>query len=521
MLKCQLETAPGPGGWEYVGRRWRCGPSWIEPFSHPAVEHALISDGGSPRLSLIVREVSSAVPAFAAVRQVLRPEDYDATVRQADEWPLHAMRVELTGGQPVRITCGPRGVAPLHLRVTDGRLKGPWDLLDLDPDPDLDVREATALLAYRTRYSSATIFRHVHRLTERATATWGTYGLSLAYPEPAPHSRPRTLRQGADPVTVFNGLVRGEIAARPLPVDQCAVELSGGMDSTMVALAAAEAVGPVLTAALVLGGAAGAQQARRREEIRVRAGLGSDVTVQAWRYGPFHSDGPRAIGHAFNPGEGTYSEAMDALYAELRDRGVRWVLTGVGGDKLCFQRPEERAVSGDPWKQHPPPAHLGPRARACLPQLEEDLAPASALHASTLAALGVHCVTAMRHGLWPVSPLATPLVLRFAESLPHAWRRDKHLMRHRLRLVGYPNSVVRPAVPENFGPLCEAAMSRDGRPLLEQLLPDLLLAETGLVDREHLAAECARVGATGHGASELYRPLALEVTLRSLRLLRS
>ncbi|WP_030561538.1 asparagine synthase-related protein [Streptomyces aureocirculatus] len=203
-------------------------------------------------------------------------------------------------------------------------------------------------------------------------------------------------------------------------------------------------------------------------------------------------------------------------YSRLREQGVLWVLTGTGGDELCFQRPEERAAVGDGWKLHRVPDHLGPRARAHVEFLAEGLAPASALHASTLLALSTHSATAMRHGLWPISPLAAPPVLRFVQSLPHKWRRDKFLLRELLRQAGYPQDVVRPPVPENFREICDSAMHRHGVPLLERLLPDLLLAEAGLIAPESLAEACAAVAATGLDGRELYRPLALEVSLRSL-----
>ncbi|MFF5716605.1 asparagine synthase-related protein [Streptomyces buecherae] len=452
------------------------------------------------------------------MRQDLTASQYARALGQADQWPLHTMRMELAFGRPVRITGGPRGVGPLYLRDRDTSLDGSWDVLDLDPDPtNLDEREAAAYLAYRPRYSSTTLFRGVCRLTERATAVWSpSAGLTVNYPEPALHSKPRVLREDADPVAAFTDLLRQEIAARPLPADQCAVELSGGMDSTMTALSLAETVGPAHAAALILGGSVGGQQTSRRREIIQRAGLGSDVTVPVEECAPFLPDGARATGQVISPMDGTYAEAMTVLYQRLAACGVRWLLTGIGGDELCFQRPEERLRSGDPWNVHPVPDHLGPRARAHLPYLTDALAPASVLHASTVATIGVHSATAMRRGLWPISPLATPLLLRFSESLPHEWRRDKELMRRRLQAAGYSPHVVRPRLPENFSDTCERAMLRYGRPLLDRLIPDLLLTKAGLIDSGRLATQCAQVAATGKRASELYRPLALEASLRAL-----
>ncbi|AQA11933.1 asparagine synthase-related protein [Streptomyces malaysiensis] len=521
MIKMQLTGATDTGGWHWDGCRWISGRSWIEPFTHPAIEHVMVTTPESGQSCLIVREAASGRQPVTKIRRVMSDPGYRREVEEADAWPLQAVRVEMAAGHGVRITCGERGVAPLYLHPTGGQLNVSWDLLDLDPETDdLDAREVAAMLAYRSRYSTATVFRTIRQLTERATAAWDhTTGLSIGYPPPALHSRPRILHPDADPVAAFSDLLRREVTARPLSTDGCAVELSGGMDSSMTALALAETVGPVRTAALMLGGDVGDQQHRRRCEISARARLGPDLTVPVAEFGPFHPTGPRANGRPTSPTDGTYAEAMNELYSRLSAAGARWVFTGVGGDELCFQRPEERVLTGDPWNLHPVPDHLGPRARDALLHIEDDLAPASVLHASTLLALAVHSATAMRHGLWPISPLAAPLVLRFSESLPLEWRRGKRLMRLRLEQAGYSREVVHPPLRENFAVTCEAAMLQDGLPLLCQWLPGSILTLQGLLDPVELSTECATVATTGQGASELYRPLALEAALRSLAIL--
>jgi len=107
-------------------------------------------------------------------------------------------------------------------------------------------------------------------------------------------------------------------------------------------------------------------------------------------------------------------------------------------------------------------------------------------------------------------------VLRFGESLPLEWRRGKRLMRLRLERAGYSREVVHPPLRENFAATCEAAMLRDGLPLLSQWLPGSVLALQGLLDPVRLSTERATVAATGRGAAELYRPLTMEAVLRSL-----
>jgi asparagine synthase (glutamine-hydrolysing) len=505
VLRMRLTPPIDTAAWKWDGKRWNSGSSWIEPYAHPAIEHRMIrvTTGSS---CLVVRE---------AVSQLDAPPWAEDPIN----WPLQAMAVTVTGCQNVNILAGERGVAPVYLRPSGRSLHASWDLLDLNPDAeDIEVREVTAILAYRARYSTATPFRSIRRLTERARATWASPPgqLRIRYPEPALHSRPRLLRPGADPGPVFIELVRNEISVRPLTADQCAVELSGGMDSTITALALSEAVGRVRTSALILDGDVGEQQCRRRAEIIDRGNLGSDIAIPASDYAPFHPASFRSAGQVSSPIDGTYVEAMNVLYAHLRAVGVRWLFTGIGGDELCFQRPEEREITGDPWNIHPIPDHLGPRACDALPSLLHDLAPSSALHASTLAALSVHSVTAMRHGLWPVSPLATPVVLRFAESLPLEWRRGKRLMRAWLESEGYSQEVVYPPLREDFAGICETAMLRYGFPLFRDRLPDSFLVGRGLLDAQTMRNMCNEIAVSRRRVSEIYRPLALECAFRSL-----
>jgi asparagine synthase (glutamine-hydrolysing) len=221
---------------------------------HPAIEHRMIR-ADMRESCLVVREVAS---------QPDNPSWFEDPAR----WPLQAMAVTITDHRKVTVLNGERGVAPVYLRSSGDILYASWDPLDLDPEAtDLEVRETTAILAYRTRYSAATPFRSIRRLTERARAVWESSArdVQVRYPEPALHSRPRALRPGADPGPVFAELVRNEVSARPLIPEQCAIELSGGMDSTITALALSNAVGRVRPAALILSGDVGEQHRRRRD----------------------------------------------------------------------------------------------------------------------------------------------------------------------------------------------------------------------------------------------------------------
>ncbi|MDS1270722.1 hypothetical protein RIF23_10465 [Lipingzhangella sp. LS1_29] len=120
----------------------------------------------------------------------------------------------------------------------------------------INPREAARLLIYRPRYSTDTLFRGVHRLTERAVAHFGEH-LWISYPEPAIHSTPRELASDADVLGAFVGTMDAAMDRRPWADETTLLHLTGGFDSGTVATRAAERhPGRFSTATLLIGGRA-------------------------------------------------------------------------------------------------------------------------------------------------------------------------------------------------------------------------------------------------------------------------
>lgn len=115
-----------------------------------------------------------------------------------------------------------------------------------------------------------------------------------------------------------------------------------------------------------------------------------------------------------------------------------------------------------------------------------------------------------------MSPLADPLLVRFAESLQYPWRRHKRLIRERLRRAGFPPYVVRPAQPENFLALMQDGLRRFGLPRARRMLADSLLIDAGYVDRPMFAEAVRRAEGASLVPDILYDTIAMEIGLRSM-----
>ncbi|MFR9723755.1 asparagine synthase-related protein [Streptomyces sp. MS19] len=313
----------------------------------------------------------------------------------------------------------------------------------------------------------------------------------------------------------FDGQVKDIISRRAFDASRGAVECSGGFDSSTVAQALSTATTtPVQIGALLLSGPPGEQQRRRRAEMAAAAGWGTDILVPLSEHLPFAPGGARADGAVVGV-EGAYTEALEVLYTAWREAGVRWVWTGVGGDELLALRPEERELTGEAWRTPDPGAELGRTALESLPLIGRGLAPASVLSVSALSGLAAHSPVAMRHGLWPVSPLADPGLLRFGESLPLEWRLRKRLLRVRMERLGLSAEVTEPPLRENFAADLEQAMAVHGLPLLENLMDGSRLGRAGLLDEVAVRRSIRQARGDAGRARRLYRPLMLEVAARS------
>ncbi|NEB36762.1 asparagine synthase [Streptomyces sp. SID14515] len=473
--------------WRPEGGRWVNGESWIEPAN----------------VSTLVMEVRDETPRVRV------------TVKECKRGDADFVEVVMAAGE-VRLTAGVFGTAPLFLVEKAGELHASWDVAELGPHLAADrlvPRVVARTLARQHRYTSETLFEGVYRLTERASATFNVSGLGIHYPEPAEHVlEPRTLRPGVDPLAVLNELLTDVIREAPNTAGCVGVELSGGADSGNVALAVKAARLPqVHSFGLLVGGSIGRQQQVRRQAYADHCGF-RDTAIPATQHPPFCPGGVRALGRPHDPAGAFYQEAFDVVREQAAARRCEVMFTGSGGDEVNAHHSRTNAELPMPE----PVPWLGPKAARALAEVNEHLAPIPVLPVPTLIAFGMHNPGFLRSGVWPVSPLAHPRIIRFMEQLPYEHKRGKALFRERIGLAGLPESVASPTEPENFLAVLEKGLRSYGLPVLDDMLKESVLVDLGYVDGKALAQARKDVDAAPTVPDLLCDVLALEVGLRSL-----
>ncbi|MFL1378788.1 asparagine synthetase B family protein [Nocardiopsis protaetiae] len=490
MLRLQLTPYSENPTWHWSGTCYSTldRRSTVEPFDHPMVEHLAATDGH--RTLLVVRERVADRPACDPGVRALTPAGYDRALDAVAGWPTDFVLVEAEPGLPVRVTAGPARTTPLYLAADDTTLVGSWDMADLrDHATGINPKEAARLLIYRPRYSSETLYRGVHRLTERAVAHFGG-SLWITYPEPALHRLPRELVPDVDVLGAFIATMDTAMDRRPWVEDTTLFHLTGGFDSGTVATRAAERhPGRFPTAALLIGGPGREQQIRRRAEMRSRVPFAEpDLVVDAMRHLPLSPDCPWVNGLVVDPTEEPLHRPFAEMARKVAAGGARTVVTGLGGDEMVALTQEEEPHKGLgeitdahllPW--------IGPRVPGLLEFADDGIAPPALINSMTLLTLETTAPLLLRHGLWPMHPFADPDMVALGEQLPFAWRELKQLQRRRLATLGMGEDVVHPVERESFAEVIEASLTTYAPKLFARMLAEgSPLFEEGLVDPDGL-----------------------------------
>ncbi|MBU3870955.1 asparagine synthase [Streptomyces sp. 4503] len=473
--------------------------SGITPYAHPMLEQVAVTDGS--RTLLVVRERVAGREATDPSPRILPPADFDKARALAEQWPTDYVLVETAPGDPCRVTAGPGGIAPLYVAHDRTSLHGSWDMADLaEHAVGLSPREIARLLVYRPRYSTETVFRGIHRVTERTTAVFGGH-LYLHYPEPALHSGPRELKPDADVLGAFVNAMDDTLDLRPLDSVKTVLHLTGGFDSGTVGTRLAERYpNRFPTAALLIGGPGRAHQIRRRTEILKTLPFAEpDHLIDAMEHAPLTADCARVLGEPISPYEEPLHHPFTRLTEVLAKHGARVVVTGLGGDEMVALSQDEypHKSMGEisdalPW--------VGRRARAALEYADDGIAPPAAVNSMTLLSLETTAPVLMRAGIWPLHPFADSGMVQLGEWLPMRWRELKQLQRRRLASLGLSPDVTESRVRESFAEVVQHSLTTHARQLFARMLADgSPLFDEQLVDPDGLRLAVRRL------AEEPYR----------------
>jgi len=378
------------------------------------------------------------------------------------------------------------GCCPIYVSAYDGVITASWRFEDAAlarPTRRADIDACRILLDHGPSQSRDTIIAGVHMLWPGEIATFGQDGLAFRPMDEPNVVMPSSLSDHARATDEFMRRMEHVLRPRIKRSASTILELSGGLDSSCVAIAAAGVGGGLNSYALVHDGAMGLQQRARREELISLLGL-NDVTHPSGEPGPLAS--LQSADLSLTPHDDIYRMACVAGVLAHPNADIDLLITGIGGDEL----------SGDDtffrydWEVR------GLSAR------------------SSITAAASRCDMFMRMGIWVVHPMVHPLVVDFCRALPHVIRADRRLHHLTLARAGLSDGFIFPRFQEHYGNLIQFEAARFD---FEKALDGTILADLGVRDYSALLIKAYEAGYGGFSYSlihELFDYLKLDAVLK-------
>lgn len=524
MLSACLDARDIGSPWRSDSSGWAAGGSTIHPYSHAALAAELRYS--ERRVAVVIRERICGAPGCERSTAHCSDGAIDRWLKEARSWPLDFISLVLTNaadGPSVEINAGSWGTAPVYLHVRDNVLRIDWDAARLYPYLGSIVLDrpiaATVLLALGQRYSHRTIFPEIAMLTERATALWQPphNAVRVTYPPPYARAAESRLRAGVNVARTFREILLASMRRwRASESDPVAVELSGGLDSSVVASGVAQLPAPAAHAyGMIVPGMAAVYQRVRRNEVVHRMGL-RDRNFACAEHPPFGQGDPQSV-EGFVPWEEFYSAAIAHMLTLAREDGISMIYTGVGGDELCSLYTGEPDVNADIDPSACPQFIRETVIDAFVTDALRERAPKALAYTSVLESGAAGARVYLRNGVWPANPLATPELVEFSRRLPLRWRRDRRLSRAVLKSFGYSRRVTHPRREhlEDFLGLMDYGL-HEAASLCDRLFADSRLEAQGLIDsRAFLDAYRDYRNGNLSRRDQVLGALVLELTVRS------
>lgn len=374
----------------------------------------------------------------------------------------------------------------------------------------------------------------IYPLLDRSRLVWSMGKSSVLHPldaqvrsdavahESNAHAYPEYLEYTLDK---YLSLCDGTIAA----------ELSGGTDSSVItryAYSYAKTHGrDLLASSLMFPGEHGLTQAAKLDDLGVPTkrfviDLVNDYPlswVNSSYYRPFH--------HSTD----LYTASVGRMAEYFAANGANHVLGGIGGDELNdnipaldTRRPYDisKNVLGTakPYPEWIHAKRFQEFASNALAQHNDSHLkkpwPTISRHVVETPLSGNN--TYLEHNIWPVLPLADPVLYQYCQGLPVRYRNRKRLMRAYMQAAGFPPSVYS-GVREDFSGVFAAFARHNLGYMLEKTMQNSVLARAGLVDGHRvLDMWNTRNHATDKKEQRLmfpmYELLVLEINLQGLGL---
>ncbi|GAA5628096.1 hypothetical protein Brsp05_03392 [Brucella sp. NBRC 12953] len=334
MIAISIVSDPTMAGWIETQAGWQCGLNRITLIDNRCLKRTMLATQHG--LIFIVAEQSVVIPVLSALtrQQVLSAFAQNVTG--------DGLLIYISDKQRVTLVRTAHATIALYVSAKADRFNVGWDyngVVAARGEVVLSRSELRCFILYGPQLAQETIVIGVKQLFAGQAASWhlGQPQIEIESMMECDSLEQSVLRPGAHVTAFFADLINLSCRAVLQHAARPALELSGGMDSSCVAVALKAADMPFLSYALLHGGNAGHQQKIRREELLSQLDC-TDRCIASSVCRPF----TRLQHHCAEAVDcicvydDLYSEGIAECLNALPDGRPDLVITGIGGDELTL-----------------------------------------------------------------------------------------------------------------------------------------------------------------------------------------
>ncbi|MDH7792500.1 hypothetical protein [Ochrobactrum sp. AN78] len=442
MISLSIVSDIAATGWVETQAGWHCGPNRISLIDNRCLKRAmLVAEDG---LIFIVAEQSVVLPSLSALtrQQVLSAFAQNGTG--------DGLLIYISDNRRVTLVRTAHATIPLYVSAEADRLNVGWDynaVVAARGAVVLSRSELRCFILYGPQLAQETIVIGVKQVFAGQAASWrmGQPQIDIEPMVECQSLEQSVLSPGAHVTAVFLDLINLSCRALLQHAARPALELSGGMDSSCVAVALKAADMSFLSYALLHDGNAGHQQKIRREELLSQLDC-TDRCISSRVCKPFTRLQQHCVEgvDCISVYDDLYWDGiLDCLNAMPGDR-PDLVITGIGGDELTITELSDATMT------------ISARSTEALEALffhqviPTRRLPATGVSQSALSAAFVRAPLFLRQGIWPKNPFIDPRLAQFAQMLPLELKQNRLLNRLTLARSGLSDHFILPRFKENF-----------------------------------------------------------------------
>lgn len=525
MLKLQIsDYFKEP--WERKNNKLVQHENFIEPFESPYVEHVFINDGFIN--VFIIREKNfrkEKNTIFNNSQSICKVDSLQLNelIKSTKDSDLEFIIIIIDSkNRQTRLIKGMSNNVPLYYITNSNLLCASWDLNDLYCHLRLknifNNKMLISHLLLNFKYSNSTIYNDINLLSERSEVVFDSFKSTIKLPDSYPVHKERLIKSEVNIFETFSSLLRRKLLIHGINLNNFICELSGGLDSAIVAIIAAQINDkPIKTIGMIFNGDMGNQQENRRREIIEKFNI---IDTPAYINGlyPLINDGETLSNGKASIYDEIYHEALQySLSLSPLDGGA--VLTGIGGDELSIVydslEPCDKSMFQEKLQSHPFVVYNKSDEMISLP-----LPP---IARSAIISAQARAPIFLRNGLWPINPLCCNQIVKFCQYLPKTIKENRKLHRDVLNYHGVSKHYIYPQIRENFSEFYETSMKVVNMKNIRKLIKESQLHDMGYIDKKILLKSFTNYCETNVDDNPLiyYIISSLEYNLKLIRSLHS